>query len=475
MNRADLIQLRVRVRTWRSSPTKRSSRPARPAIAWRAACCSSATSPRCIASSIGCAAAIPKRVDDLVHSTFVAAFAAAGRYRDGNVRGWLYGIAANLTRTYARKRDPAQAHARDGGRARPAGRTLDPDDRHLLAQTAGGARPRCLHDQRVVFVLIDLEGERGSRRRRGRRHPRGHAVASARRRTARAAPHLTGAGAARCPSPKRLAAASLGADPRAGYTPRPASAAAPSWRRCLERRVRATRAGARRSEIAGRDRGARDGDRRRGRRQPAMRDLVSRPVAVVSVAVAAAVAVFVWRARPEPAQYAIAWPVLPAAQGAQAAHAQCTRRDARARRLRGHRARRRPPTGAARAARRPKPRARRRARCVRRLGGRAGDDASLTRDQVTSRRYRPVRARRSSGAGSRCATRTTPMRSPHSIRRPSRRSPRTPRTGPRSRVRAPATAPTPRAGMTAFVARFPRSARISTRARCSPVSHRNSS
>jgi hypothetical protein len=49
------------------------------------------------------------------------------------------------------------------------------------------------------------------------------------------------------------------------------------------------------------------------------RDRRSRvPVAVFSVAAAAAVAVFVWRARLEPAQYAIAWPVLPVAQVAHA-------------------------------------------------------------------------------------------------------------------------------------------------------------
>lgn len=103
----------------------------------------------------------PDEVDDLVHSTFVAAFAAAGRYRDGNVRGWLYGIAANLTRTYARKeirRKRTLEKVADLDRSKLV---LDPDDRHLLGQlpAALAALP---HDQRVVFVLIDLEQERGS-------------------------------------------------------------------------------------------------------------------------------------------------------------------------------------------------------------------------------------------------------------------------------------------------------------------------
>lgn len=102
----------------------------------------------------------PDEVDDLVHSTFVAAFAAAARFRDGNVRGWLFGIAANLTRTYARREIRRKRTLETVAEIDQPVRPLDPNDRHLL-----GLLPAALaalpHDQRVVFVLIDLEEERG--------------------------------------------------------------------------------------------------------------------------------------------------------------------------------------------------------------------------------------------------------------------------------------------------------------------------
>jgi len=103
----------------------------------------------------------PDEVDDLVHSTFVAAFAAAARYRDGNVRGWLYGIAANLTRTYARKEIRRKRMFEMVAELGEPVRALDPDDRHLLAQLPA-ALEALPHDHRVVFVLVDLEQERGS-------------------------------------------------------------------------------------------------------------------------------------------------------------------------------------------------------------------------------------------------------------------------------------------------------------------------
>ena len=103
----------------------------------------------------------PDEVDDLVHSTFVAAFAAAARYRDGNVRGWLYGIAANLTRTYARKEIRRKRMFEMVAELGEPVHALDPDDRHLLAQLPA-ALEALPHDHRVVFVLIDLEQERGS-------------------------------------------------------------------------------------------------------------------------------------------------------------------------------------------------------------------------------------------------------------------------------------------------------------------------
>jgi RNA polymerase sigma-70 factor (ECF subfamily) len=98
-------------------------------------------------------------LDDLVQATFVAAFDAAGRKASGNVRGWLFGIAANLTRGYARKeirRKRAMSRAAD---VEPA-RGIDPHDRDVLARVPA-ALAELPHDLRVAFVLVDLEEQRG--------------------------------------------------------------------------------------------------------------------------------------------------------------------------------------------------------------------------------------------------------------------------------------------------------------------------
>jgi RNA polymerase sigma-70 factor (ECF subfamily) len=99
-------------------------------------------------------------VDDLVQATFVAAFHAAARFRGGGVRAWLYGIGANLTRSYAR-REIRRKHALDAvAELDHPVHDLDPVDRHVLAQlpAALAALP---HDLRAVFVLVDLEEQRG--------------------------------------------------------------------------------------------------------------------------------------------------------------------------------------------------------------------------------------------------------------------------------------------------------------------------
>jgi RNA polymerase sigma-70 factor (ECF subfamily) len=99
-------------------------------------------------------------VDDLVQATFLAAFRGAARFRGGSVRAWLYGIAANLTRNYARgeiRRKRALSAVAD---IDPAP-SLDPGDRHLLARlpAALAALP---HDLRAAFILVDLEDQRGA-------------------------------------------------------------------------------------------------------------------------------------------------------------------------------------------------------------------------------------------------------------------------------------------------------------------------
>jgi RNA polymerase sigma-70 factor (ECF subfamily) len=101
----------------------------------------------------------PDSVEDLVQATFLAAFQSAARFRGGHVRGWLFGIASNQVRLYARteiRRKRALAAVAE--LPPPGARTTDA----MLAAKLPDAIARLPHDQRAALVLVDLEGERGS-------------------------------------------------------------------------------------------------------------------------------------------------------------------------------------------------------------------------------------------------------------------------------------------------------------------------
>jgi len=99
-------------------------------------------------------------VDDLVQATFVAAFDAAERYRGAQVKSWLYGIAANLVRGYAR-REIRRKHALSVvAELTEAHGVLHETDAALVARLPA-AIADLPHDLRAALVLIDLEGERG--------------------------------------------------------------------------------------------------------------------------------------------------------------------------------------------------------------------------------------------------------------------------------------------------------------------------
>jgi len=102
----------------------------------------------------------PHSVEDLVQATFLAAFQSAARFRGGHVRGWLYGIASNQVRHYARteiRRKRALAAVAELPPP-PGARTGDP----MLAARLPQAIAELPHDQRAALVLVDLEGERGA-------------------------------------------------------------------------------------------------------------------------------------------------------------------------------------------------------------------------------------------------------------------------------------------------------------------------
>ncbi|MGE0870990.1 MAG: RNA polymerase sigma factor [Kofleriaceae bacterium] len=96
-------------------------------------------------------------VDDLVQATFLAAFQGAPRFRGTNARSWLYGIAANTVRNYARREIRRKRALFVIAEREPERDTRDPVLLARLPQ-AIAALP---HDLRAALVLVDLEGERG--------------------------------------------------------------------------------------------------------------------------------------------------------------------------------------------------------------------------------------------------------------------------------------------------------------------------
>lgn len=98
-------------------------------------------------------------VDDLVQQTFLSAFQCAGNFRGGNVRGWLYGIAANLVRNYARKEIRRKSALQVVAEVAPSSR--GPGDPAMVARLPA-AIAELHHDLRAALVLVDLEGQKGS-------------------------------------------------------------------------------------------------------------------------------------------------------------------------------------------------------------------------------------------------------------------------------------------------------------------------
>ncbi|MBA3463556.1 MAG: sigma-70 family RNA polymerase sigma factor [Deltaproteobacteria bacterium] len=99
----------------------------------------------------------PASVDDLVQLTFLGAYRAAEQFRGGNVRGWLYGIASNQVKLYARTEIRRKRALEAVAQLPPVTGTADP----MLAAKLPDAIAALPHDLRAALVLIDLEGEKG--------------------------------------------------------------------------------------------------------------------------------------------------------------------------------------------------------------------------------------------------------------------------------------------------------------------------
>jgi RNA polymerase sigma-70 factor (ECF subfamily) len=103
-------------------------------------------------------------VDDLVQTTFLEAFKSAARFRGGaQVRTWLFGIAANLVRDYARREIRRKA-AMSSVAELPVPRFVSADaaEHRVMVERLAAAVATLPHDLRVVFVLVDVEDLKGT-------------------------------------------------------------------------------------------------------------------------------------------------------------------------------------------------------------------------------------------------------------------------------------------------------------------------
>jgi len=100
----------------------------------------------------------PSEIDDLVQTTFLAAWRAAPRFAGrGSVKSFLFGIAANSVRHHVRSARRRRAALVDwqppDGAAAPDEVALRSQQVHRLA----AALDELPHDLRVVYVLCELE------------------------------------------------------------------------------------------------------------------------------------------------------------------------------------------------------------------------------------------------------------------------------------------------------------------------------
>lgn len=97
-------------------------------------------------------------VDDLVQATFIAAFKSADRFRGPKLSSWLFGIAANVLRTYVRS-EVARKRVATSFADEPLPEAHERKEADVIAvRRALAALPAKL---REVLVLVDLEGARG--------------------------------------------------------------------------------------------------------------------------------------------------------------------------------------------------------------------------------------------------------------------------------------------------------------------------
>lgn len=102
--------------------------------------------------------------EDLLQDTFARVWSASPRFKgDSTALTWIFGIAAHVAQNHARRRARG-VHAMLALSEQPEPATERADDvaaRHQALRRMQAALTSLRHDQRVVFVMCDLEGVPG--------------------------------------------------------------------------------------------------------------------------------------------------------------------------------------------------------------------------------------------------------------------------------------------------------------------------
>jgi RNA polymerase sigma-70 factor (ECF subfamily) len=103
----------------------------------------------------------PSAAEDIVHDAFVALRTAIRRFRgESSLRGFLIGVAANRAKRHIRSAMRARRAMARLAEMPVAGDVADPSrdlSRRRLADRLSAALDRLPHDQRVAFVLCEVE------------------------------------------------------------------------------------------------------------------------------------------------------------------------------------------------------------------------------------------------------------------------------------------------------------------------------